>query len=145
MFRAANCIPFVALLAVGATACSSHSTTAAHPPAPSSTTATAGRSFDAVLDDAGLHLPAGRIQAADYHVTFEDRRSHVPSGQVVSLRFRPSGPDITLFEVPAGETRDDAIPENMTAYVAIDGHDARLPVDHPLDVVATKQYPVPVT
>jgi hypothetical protein len=63
----------------------------------------------------------------------------------VALRLRVSGPDVTVVEVLPGRTRDAVVLANVTAYVAIDGKDANVPVDHPLDVVASKQYPVPAT
>jgi hypothetical protein len=137
----------IALIAIGATACSTSTKPASGAPSSSSTDSTslATRELKAVLDDTGLHLPEGPLEAADYRVSFTDERSNPPAGQNVALRLRPSGPDITILEVPAGQMRESPVIQNVVAYVAIDGRDARVPVDQQLDVVATKQYPVPAT
>lgn len=148
MRRAGFAPTLIALLALGAAACSSSSkSSGASASSTSSTDSTvlANRELGAVLDDTGLHLPAGRLDAADYRISFSDQRTHVPAGQTVTLRFRPSGPLITILEVAAGETKQSPLYQNEIAYVAIDGKDARVPVDNQLDIVASKQYPVPVT
>jgi hypothetical protein len=144
--QAAKGLALLALIAIGGTGCSSSSKSSGAP-STSSTGATtlATRELKAVLDDTGLHLPACPLEAADYRVTFTDERSNRPAGQTVALRLRPSGPDVTILEVPAGQTRESPVIQNVVAYVALDGKDARVPVDHQLDVVATKQYPVPAT
>jgi hypothetical protein len=137
----------VVLCMAALAACDSGKTSAANNRSTlsSTTTTTARRTLDAVLDDAGLHLPAGPIEAADYRVAFVDKRSHPPADQRVALRLSVSGPDITVLEVPPGEMREGVILANVTAAVEIDGKHANVPIDHPLDVVVSKEYRVPAT
>jgi hypothetical protein len=147
MRRAAGAFVILGVSLLGATACSSSTKSASDASATSTTQSTpvAVSELRAVLDDTGLHLPPGRLHAAKYRVSFTDERSHPPRGRHVTLRLRPSGPDITILEVPAGQTRVATIVQNVVAYVAIDGKDARVPVENQLDIVATKEYPTPAT
>jgi hypothetical protein len=117
--------------------------------------------FAVVLDDHGLRFPPGPTLAGRYRISFDDRRSRRPTAERLHLEFRPSGPYIVLIDVAAGATTDHVLLQNMVAFV-IDftrtsnpaspdelgrPSDAirTFPVTNPLSIVATRQYPTPVT
>lgn len=137
----------IVLLIGSLAACDSSHPHAANPPTSPSSSKTAPTlpSFDAVLDDTGLHLPAGPTPAAKYRISFEDRRTHQVAGKRGVLQFLPSGPQIVVLAVPAGTSADGTLIANLVARVAINGQAANVPIDHPLDVQATPQYPTPAT
>ena len=101
--------------------------------------------FSAVLDDDGLKLPTGPTPAGRYRISFVDHRSHRDPKKQATLRFRASGPTFVLLEIPAGSSQVGVLVQNLIAYIAIDGVNRNVPVENPLDVRATPQYPTPAT
>ncbi|HEV7525835.1 MAG TPA: hypothetical protein VGP92_12775 [Acidimicrobiia bacterium] len=101
--------------------------------------------FTVVLDDGGLKLPSGKTKAGRYLISFSDRRSHKKAGEIARLQFRASGPTFVLLEVPAGAEKVGTLFQNEVASVAVNGVPQNVLVKNPLDVVATKEFPTPVT
>jgi hypothetical protein len=144
MRRAPSIAAGVALVALAG--CTSSNKTL--PPAPTSSTASTALPhprFDIVLDDVGLELPPGPTPGGLYLVSFEDRRTQKPAGQLAQVRFRPTGPPIVLDEVSAGSSKDVIFAPNLEAYVAIDDKDSNVPVPNPLDITPSPGYSTPVT
>jgi hypothetical protein len=136
------------VLAVALVGCRSSHPRAADPPASTSSTTTAAPELPrlaAVLDDRGLHLPAGSLLAGHYRISFTDRRAHRAATDEAVLQFRPSGPIIVLLEVPAGGRKDAVLISNVVAQVALNGQLLRVPIDHQLDIRPTPEYPTPAT
>jgi hypothetical protein len=118
--------------------------------------------FDVVLDDHGLRFPPGPTLAGRYRISFDDRRSVRPPAERLHLDFRPSGPYVILIDVAAGATTDHVLLQNMDAFVIDFARTSNpaspmnalgqpsdairnFPVTNPLSIVATPQYPTPVT
>jgi hypothetical protein len=115
-------------------------------PTPPATSAPSLPTLVAVLDDQGLHLPAGPTLAGHYTISFADRRSTPGARGHAVLQFRPSGPDIVLFQVPAGTRAEGTLWPNEIAQVALDGEPVRLlAIDHQLMVQPTPGFSTPVT
>ena len=114
------------------------------PHAATTTTRPGPPRLDVVLDDAGLHLPAHPIGAAEYLISFEDRRSH-PAGRA-TLQFEVPGPQLVVLSLAAGSSVTKVVLANVDAHLLLDGRPApNVPVDHPLDVRTTPEYPTPAT
>jgi hypothetical protein len=125
-------------------ACSSSPPGASGPTTTPSTNPTPRLTF--VLDDAGLHEPAGPVDAGPFDISFTDRRSQRPPDQRVSLRVRPSGPIIVVAEIPAGATKTVTLLANEVFEVAFDGvTDRHIPQIGSLDIRTSAQYPTPAT
>jgi hypothetical protein len=139
------------VLAAGLIAACGSSNRSTTPPTPPATSAPAGTTavppkLDFVLDDAGLHEPAGPVDAGMFRVSFVDRRTNPPAGQSVTLRTRPSGPIIVIDEIPAGTTKTVTLLANVIFEIAIDGVTRTdIPQNGSLDIHTSPQYPTPAT
>lgn len=76
---------FLLVVLIGGLAACHSGSHASPPPASTSSTVKPTPSIpkvDIVLDDTGLELPAGQTRAGKYLISFEDRRTHKPAGQL---------------------------------------------------------------
>jgi len=157
-------IVLLPLLAGVLAACSSAAHSASPSPSPQPTATSAPR-FDVVLDDHGLTFPPGKTLAAKYRISFEDRRTSPPAGQELHLQFVVGGPQLLLFDVPAGTSSTHTLLANMTpevvsldpGFAAPDGSLLRpeatahrhsignVAVTNPLEIEPTPEFPTPVT
>jgi hypothetical protein len=127
---------FAAVLLVGSLgACHGSSVHRVSPPRPE---------VDVVLTDAGITFSRSRVPAGYYWISFEDHRTHSPSGQRVELDFGPDAPGIGFFKLPAGTRQHALLVGNFTAWYFIDGvrHRDGSPGFY---VTTTKEYPTPAT
>ncbi len=159
-------IVLVLALAGALGACSSSSRSA--PPTASASTVPNGSTaprFDVVLDDQGLTFPPGKTLAGRYRISFEDRRTSPPAGQQLHLQFVVAGPQLLLFDVPAGTSSTHTLLANMSPeVVSLDPGFAapagsllrpeamahrhpigNVAVTHPLEIEPTPEFPTPVT
>ena len=155
----------IVLLLAGVLAACSSSPHSASPSPATPPAATSAPRFDVVLDDHGLTFPPGKTLAAKYRISFEDRRTSPPAGQKLHLQFIVGGPQLLLFDVPAGTSSTHTLLANMTpevvsldpGFAAPDGSLLRpeamahrhsigdVAVTNPLEIEPTPEFPTPVT
>ena len=133
----------VVLLASLSAACGSSGSSVGNPTTASSTPAP--KKLWVVLDDHGLTFTPRHIAAAEYRITFRDRRSRRQAGEQVALQFAPTGPLIVLVDVPAGTRRTGNILANEIAWVAINGVRRDFGGEGSLTITTSRQFPTPAT
>ena len=141
--RTRSVLVVLLLLATLGAACSSSDTNTGNPTTPS--TRPAIKNLWVSLGDNGLTFSPSKIAAAEYRITFRDRRSQRKAGEKVVLQFAPSGPRIVLVEVPAGTRRTGNILANEIAWVAIDGVRREFGGETGLTITTSQQFPTPAT
>lgn len=141
--RTRSAVVAVVLFASLSAACGSSGSSIGNPTTAS--TRPAIKNLWVSLGDKGLTFSPSTIAAAEYRITFRDRRSQRKAGEKVVLQFAPTGPLIVLVEVPAGTRRTGTILANEIAWVAIDGVKGNYSDPDSLTITTSRQFPTPAT